>query len=128
VAWLPNYPLNPTAGGRRPMSSATGVRPPRVSVSVRRTHMKSPWSVQLASDVVRDGLGLELLGEPHRVVAEVFRCDADHTVTVRLFEDGIPDDVLDEFVQRARERLDPFEDGTPLPESFAHERAVVPHQ
>ncbi len=80
--------------------------------------------MQLASDVVRNGLGLELLGEPHRVAAEVFRCDADHTVTVRLFEDGIPDDVLYELVERARERLDPFEDGTSLPATFDMERAV----
>jgi hypothetical protein len=80
--------------------------------------MKPPWTTQLASDVVRDGLGLELLGEPYRVAAEVFRCDVDHTVTIRLFEDGIPDDVLEEFVRRARERLDPFEDGTPLPANF----------
>jgi hypothetical protein len=76
--------------------------------------VKPPWKVQLASDVVRDGLGLELLGEPHRVAAEVFRCDADHTVTIRVYEDDIPDDVLRELVERARERLDPFEDGTAL--------------
>jgi hypothetical protein len=76
--------------------------------------VKPPWKVQLASDVVRDGLGLELLGEPHRVAAEVFRCDADHTVTIRVYEDDIPDDVLRELVERASERLDPFEDGTAL--------------
>jgi hypothetical protein len=86
--------------------------------------MKTPWKMQLASDVIRDGLGLELLGEPHRVAAEVFRCDANHIVTVRLFEDDIPDDVLEELVARARERLDPFEDGTPLPVTFDIERAV----
>jgi hypothetical protein len=80
--------------------------------------------MQLASDVVRNGLGLELLVEPHRVVAEVFRCDADHTVTIRLYEDGIPDEVLQKLVQRARERLNPFEDGTPLPATFDLERAV----
>ena len=80
--------------------------------------MKQPWRMQLASDIVRDGLGLELLVEPNRVAAEVFRCDANHTVTVRLFEDGIPSEVLDELVQRARERLGSFEDGAPLPAMF----------
>jgi hypothetical protein len=80
--------------------------------------------MQLASDVVRDGLGLELLGEPYRVAAEVFRCDADHTVTIRVFEDGIPEDVLEELVQRARVRLDPFEDGALLPGTFGMERGV----
>ena len=80
--------------------------------------------MQLASDVIRDGLGLELLGDPYRVAAEVFRCDADHTVTVRVFEDGVPDDVLEELVQCARERMQRFEDGTPLPATFRTERAV----
>jgi hypothetical protein len=86
--------------------------------------MKAPWKLQLASDVVRDGLGLELLGDPYRVAAEVFRCDADHTVKLRVFEDDIPGDVLEELVVRARARLDRFEDGTPLPATFATERAV----
>ena len=80
--------------------------------------------MQLASDVIRDGLGLELLVEPNRIAAEVFRCDAEHTVTIRLFEDGIPPDVLGELVLHARERLDPFEDGTPLPVTFREERAI----
>lgn len=44
--------------------------------------MKQPWRMQLASDIVRDGLGLELLVEQNRVAAEVFRCDTNHTVTV----------------------------------------------
>ena len=77
--------------------------------------------MQVASDIVRDGLGLELVVEPNRVAAEVFRCDADHAVRVRLFEDGIPTEVLDELIQRARERLGSFEDGTPLPAMFQWE-------
>jgi len=85
--------------------------------------MKRPWSTQLASDVARDGIALELLVEPHRVAAEVFRCDADRTVTVRQFERGIPADILDEFVRHARLRLGPFEDGTPLPPAFREEHA-----
>ena len=80
--------------------------------------------MQLASDVVRDGLGLELLGEPYRIVAEVFRCDADHTVTAYVYEDGIPPDILQELIDCARDRLDPFEDGTPLPSEFPVSRAV----
>ena len=40
----------------------------------------------MASDVIRDGLGLELLDITGAVRAEVFRCDADHTVTVSHFE------------------------------------------
>jgi hypothetical protein len=44
--------------------------------------------MQLASDIIRDGLGLELLDRAGNVVGEVFRCDADHTVTVRVFAEG----------------------------------------
>lgn len=80
--------------------------------------MKPPWRLQLASNVILDGLALELLGEPYRIVAEVFRSDADHTVTISVFEYGVPPDVLEELVQRARELLDPFEDGTPLPATW----------
>jgi hypothetical protein len=80
--------------------------------------------MQLASDIVRDGLGLELLGAAGQVVAEVFRCDADHTVTVRVFEKGVPDEIVAELVERARRRLSAFEDGTPLPMEFAVEHAA----
>ncbi len=41
--------------------------------------MKTLWVMQLPSDVVRDGFGLELRGDPYRVAAGVFRCDADHS-------------------------------------------------
>jgi hypothetical protein len=83
--------------------------------------MKAPWTLQVASDVIRDGLGIELLNHRDDIVAEVFRCDADLTVTVRVFEEGVPDDVLADLVARARATLDRFEDGTPLPEVFAVE-------
>lgn len=82
--------------------------------------MTPPWKLLLASDVIRDGLGLELLDASRNVVAEVFRCDADHTVTTRLFSD-VPANVIAELVERARRELDPFEDGTPLPKDFAVE-------
>ena len=80
--------------------------------------MKAPWTTQLASDVIRDGLRFELVNEHDRVAAEVFRCDADHSVTVNVFENSLPEDVLDEFIEHARRRLGDFEDGTSLPEKF----------
>ena len=40
---------------------------------------------QVASDVVRDGLGLELLDPTGNVVAEVFRADADKTLHINTF-------------------------------------------
>jgi len=115
---------DPALPGRADQGSPGRAFVPVRQVAPRRADMKPPWTTQLASDVVRDGLGLELLDTPYRVVAEVFRCDADHTVTIRQFEDGIPADVLDDFVRDARERLGPFEDGSPLPVTFAVERAV----
>lgn len=73
----------------------------------------------MASDVIRDGLGVELLDGEENVAAEVFRCDADHTVTVRVFAEGVPQVMVDELVEIARKRLEAFEDGSPLPASFS---------
>ena len=41
---------------------------------------------QVVSDVVRDGLGLELLDQSDNVVAEVFRCGADKTSSSSRYE------------------------------------------
>lgn len=76
-----------------------------------------PWSTQVASDVIRDGLGVELLDGQRQVVAEVFRCDADHAVRVSLFVEQVPLHALEMLILRAKKRLDPFEDGTPLASS-----------
>ncbi len=72
------------------------------------------WRTQVASDVVRGGLGVELLDCEDQVVAEVFRCDADHTVLFAQFVEAIPLHAIETLIVRAKERLDPFEDGTPL--------------
>lgn len=71
--------------------------------------------MQTASDVHRDGLGVELLvGD--MVVAEVFRCDADHTLCISTFGHDLPLVAIEELVSYALERLRSFEDGTPLPQ------------
>jgi hypothetical protein len=78
------------------------------------------WSLQVASDVIRDGLALELLDDQGRMRAEVFRCDADHTVTVTHFDaEPIPPQILVWYHTEAARELDPFEDGSPLPERSA---------
>jgi hypothetical protein len=69
---------------------------------------------QIASDIIRDGLGVELLDARGTVVAEVFRSDADHTVTVSTFGNDIPLYAIEDILTRARVALDPFEDGGPL--------------
>lgn len=86
--------------------------------------MKATWTMQVVSDVIRDGLGLELIDGSNQIAAEVFRCDADQTVTVRVFEKNVPDDVLAELIELARAELGNFENGTPLPDQFKVEHAV----
>ena len=78
------------------------------------TQIAKAWRMQVASDIVRDGLGVELLDSDDQVVAEVFRCDADHTVSFAQFVEAIPLHAVETLIARAKERLDPFEDGTPL--------------
>lgn len=70
------------------------------------------WNTQLASDIQRDGMALELLSPDGEVVVEVLRSDAKHTVTVETFGTAIPAQVFDEYYRQAPDRLDPFEDGT----------------
>ena len=70
------------------------------------------WRLQLASDIVRDGLGLELLSAADAITGEIFRCDADHSVSMTLWATHIPADVLAWFRSAARRELgDTFEDG-----------------
>jgi hypothetical protein len=76
--------------------------------------VEAKFRTQVASDVVRDGLGVELVSESGDVLAEVFRCDADHTVSFSAFAVGLPLDGVRMLIARALDRLDPFEDGTPL--------------
>lgn len=40
------------------------------------------YRYQFASDVVRDGMGLELMDERWNVLAEVFRCDANKSLPI----------------------------------------------
>lgn len=84
--------------------------------------MRSPWKTQLASDVIRDGLGLELLDDDENILAEVFRCDADLTVTLSIFEPSLSQQLIEELVADARDCLGTFEDGTPLPKTFERRR------
>ncbi len=75
------------------------------------------YSMQTASDVQRDGLGAELLNEVHNVVAEVFRCDLNNTLTFCSWGEEIPLIHIEELIRYARNNLGGFEDGNPLPEA-----------
>ena len=72
---------------------------------------------QVASDVVRDGLGLELLDPTGNVVAEVFRADADKTLHLNTFSYDVSVDSIEELISCTRRELEPFEDGSPLSEA-----------
>ena len=60
------------------------------------------WQFQIASDIIRDGLGLELLDKNESVVAEVFRCDKDRSITMRIYQSSIPEDVINKLVEKAK--------------------------
>ena len=79
--------------------------------------MSARFKFQVASDVIRDGLGVELINESGEVVAEVFRCDRDHSVVVNTFSYEVSLDALEQLLAAARSRLEPFEDGLPLGEA-----------
>lgn len=70
--------------------------------------------IQTASDVIRDGLGCELVTEGGDVVAEVFRCDASRSITVTTFANDVPLDAIERLIGFARNRHEPFESGEPL--------------
>ena len=76
--------------------------------------IEGPFTFQLASDIQRDGLGVELSTDAG-ILAEVFRCDADHTLTFTAYTQDIPLTAVEELIMHARSRLGTFEDGSPLP-------------
>jgi len=59
----------------------------------------------LGSDVPSDGMYLELRNSADEVVACVFRSDATGTFTVHLGPSAAPEQVVDEFVLRAKASL-----------------------
>ncbi|WPP01977.1 hypothetical protein SFA35_11740 [Pseudomonas sp. HR96] len=77
------------------------------------------YRLQIASDVIRDGLGVELIDATHRVCAEVFRCDADNTLKISLFAEDLPFVQVEHLLLIARKELARYEDGTPLPPAIA---------
>jgi hypothetical protein len=67
-----------------------------------------------ASDIIRDGLGVELVDESNQTIAEVFRSDSTQTVVVNTFGNDIPLDAMEELLSYARKYIEPFEGGQPL--------------
>jgi hypothetical protein len=82
------------------------------------------YRTQIASDVTRDGLGIELLeGDNGDVVAEVFRYDQTITMVFNVFRPDLPFPVIEAFIARARKELDlpEVEDGIALPPTLVNE-------
>ncbi|MCA8218311.1 hypothetical protein LGN20_30790 [Burkholderia cepacia] len=73
------------------------------------------FRLQMASDVLRDGLGLELVNDHEEVVAEVFRSDVNNSLEISLFERDLPFVEIERLLKKARTLLGTFEDGSPLP-------------
>jgi len=71
---------------------------------------------QVASDISRDGMGVELLDDSGEIIAEIFSSDRDRRVTVSTFGNDIHLRDIECLIRVARERLGAFEDGTPWPD------------
>ena len=66
------------------------------------------YTTLVASDVQRDGIGLELHWLSERqdnVVAEIFASDVDDSWTVNTFDCDVPLELLEELISEAKERL-----------------------
>ena len=82
--------------------------------SVESEDIKMDYRIQMASDLDRDGMALELIDQNDDVLAEVFSCDKDHTVVLNTFKNDLPITALSFLLRSAMKRLDTFEDGTPF--------------
>ncbi len=60
----------------------------------------------LGSDVVNDGMYLELRNDEENVVAIVFRSDGSGEFEVHVGSIAAPPEVIDEFVKRAKSYLE----------------------
>jgi hypothetical protein len=61
----------------------------------------------MASDVDRDGIGLELY-KNGKMVGEIFRSDREKMLTISLFESDLPLNEIERLVFEAKKRLLPF--------------------
>ena len=72
------------------------------------------FKIQVASDIHRDGLGIELIDGANNIYAEVFRCDRDNSLVLNTFNNDISVYLIESMLEHAKNNLDPFEDGTAL--------------
>ena len=75
-----------------------------------REHKEARYTTLMASDIQRDGMGLELhwsVQGQDSVVAEIFYSDADQTWTLNTFDCVVPLELIDELIAEAKHRLPP---------------------
>lgn len=75
-----------------------------------REHKGARYTTLMASDIQRDGMGLELHWSAQgqdSVVAEIFYSDADHTWTLNTFDCDVPLELIEELIAEAKHRLPP---------------------
>ena len=75
------------------------------------------YTTQTASNVQQDSLCVELLNENSDIVADVCRIDANNTLKINTFNNDLDVFIVEQLIQIARQRLGPFEDGTPIAEA-----------
>jgi hypothetical protein len=64
-------------------------------------HQGRHYHMILASDLQRDGMGLEL-HSGGRAVSEVFYSDVSREFTISVFEQGLPLEVIEQLIGKAR--------------------------
>lgn len=72
-------------------------------------YLDREFEILMASDIVRDGMGLECweVSPENRLVLEAFWRDTDGQFTFSAFEPDLPFELLEEFLLQARKRLPP---------------------
>jgi len=84
--------------------------PDQSSIDTLRTmqidHKGRRFQMIRASDLKRDGMGLELHSGSHAVV-EVFYSDATREFTISLFEQDLPLEVIEQLISAAKAVLLP---------------------
>ncbi|MEY1161169.1 hypothetical protein [Providencia manganoxydans] len=76
------------------------------------THNDTEYELTRGSDIVRDGMFLELTvanTNPILQLAEVFYSDVTHQFTLTCFEPNIPLEVIETLIEQAKKLLIPIE-------------------
>jgi hypothetical protein len=81
--------------------------PPSGPESLAMTLGERAFRIVIGSDLVRDGMYVEVTTGPRvgDVILEVFHSDVHHAMVVSLFAENVPVEVVEWAISVARERL-----------------------